>query len=78
MKMKVMTIHEVDAKETDTHGRYAYLVACCCGGVMEDPEIHYEDYQVIWADSVNEAERKYNELNKCSYYYGDVIRQLSW
>lgn len=43
---------------------------------MEDPEIHYEDYQIIYADSEDEARKKYNEINKCSYFYGKVIRQI--
>ena len=43
---------------------------------MEDPEIHYEDYQIIDANSADEARKKYNEINKCSYFYGKVIRQI--
>ena len=43
---------------------------------MEDPEIHYEDYQIIHADSAYEARRKYNKVNNCSYFYGSVIEQI--
>ena len=74
--MKISIIKEVDAKVTDTKGEHSYVVALCCGGLMEDPEIHYEDYQIIYADSTDEAWKKYNEINKCSYYYGSVIRQI--
>ena len=62
--MKVSIIKEVDAKVTDTKGEHSYVVALCCGGLMEDPEIHYEDYQIIYADSTDEARKKYNEINK--------------
>ncbi len=61
------------AKNTNTKGKYEYLVATACGGVMEDPDIHYEDYQIIRADTKHEAVEKYNKLNHCSYYYGVVI-----
>lgn len=74
--MKISIIKEVDAKESNTVGEHCYLVAVACGGVMEDPEIHYEDYQVIYADSADAARRKYNEINDCHYYYGSVIRQI--
>ena len=74
--MKVPIIKEVDAKVTGTKGEHSYLVALCCGGVMEDPEIHYEDYQIIYANSEDEASKKYNEINKCSYFYGSVVRQI--
>lgn len=62
-----------DAKHTNTKGKHVYLVALVCGGIMEDPNIHYEDYQIIYADSEQEAKEKYNKLNHCTYYYGTVI-----
>ena len=74
--MKVKYIAEVEVKETDTQGKYTYLVALCCGGLMEDPEFHYHDYQVIKADSEDEARQKYNEINKCSYFYGRVLGKV--
>lgn len=66
----------VDAKDTDTQGKHAYVVALCCGGLMEDPEIHYEDHQVILADSAEEARQKYNDINNCSYFYGEVVGRI--
>ena len=74
MKINIKT--EIDVKEITTQGKHAYVVALCCGGLMEDPEIHYEDYQIIRADSADEARRKYNKVNNCSYFYGSVIEQI--
>ena len=76
MKVSYSKIITVDAKDTDTKGKYDYLVACLCGGVMEDPNFHYMDYQIIHADSDEDAEKKYNELNRCTYYYADCITKL--
>lgn len=75
--MKVKYMAEVDAKETNTQGCHAYLVALCCGGLIEDPEIHYHNYQIIRADSEEEAVKKYNEINKCSYFYGDILGRIT-
>lgn len=74
--MHVNINKNVDVKDTSGHGKHAYIVALCVGGLMEDPEIRYEDYQVIRADSASEAERKYNELNGCNYFYGSVVSQI--
>lgn len=76
MKVKVRTETNMDVKETNTQGSHAYVVALCCGGVMEDPEFHYHDYQLIRAESKDEAKKKYNELNNCSYYYGSVVGEV--
>ena len=72
--MKISIITEVDAQETNTYGGHAYLVALRCGGLMEDPEIHYADYQIIHADSADEAVQKYDEINNCCFYYGKVLK----
>lgn len=61
------------AKCTNTEGKNEYLVALACGGVMEDPYLHYENYQIIRADSEYEAVQKYNKLNNCTYYHGSVV-----
>lgn len=74
--MKVKYIAEVDAEETNTEGTNTYLVALECGGIMEDPEVHYHNYQIIRADSENEAVEKYNKINKCNYFYGHVMGLL--
>lgn len=65
-----------DYKDTDTEGKHSYVVALCSGGVMEDVELHYSDYQIIHANTKREAEAKYNEINRCSYFYGKVMKQL--
>lgn len=63
--------------DTDfTKGKNKYLVALQCGGLMEDPEFHLENYQVICADSEEEAVKKYNEINQCNFYYGKVVQKL--
>ena len=76
MKVNFITLTTVEAKETDTIGSKRYLVATRCGGIMEDPEIHYTNYQIINANSEKEAVSKYNDINDCSFYYGEVIKEL--
>lgn len=43
---------------------------------MENPDFHYEDYQIIHADSKDDAKKKYDEINSCTYYYGYVLEQI--
>lgn len=65
------------AEEHEEDGKlHQYEVALCCGGVMEDPNIHYEDHQIIEAHSRAEAKETYDKRNNCSYYYGEVLRQI--
>ena len=75
--MKVKVTKEIEVEDTKTEGKHEYLVALRCGGLMESPEVYYEDYQVIRADNEQEAREKYNKINNCSYFYGHVIEQLS-
>ena len=77
MKVKFNQVVEVDAVDSRTEGKYEYLVALRCGGLMEDPEIYYKNYQIIRADSMEEAKEKYDKINECSYFYGQVITQIS-
>lgn len=63
-------------KDTNTQGKNTYIVALLCGGVMEDPDFHHENYQIIRANSSREAVEKYNHLNGCYYYYGDVVLMI--
>lgn len=60
-------------KETNTYGRYAYLVAQYCGEKTEASEDDYHNYQLIYADSQDKAKEKYNELNNC---YGSIICEV--
>lgn len=66
----------IDAKEMLTEGKHRYLVAQLCGGIMEDPDIYHRNFQIIRADSEIEAKSKYDEINNCRYYYGNVIRKI--
>lgn len=54
-----------------------YLVALAVGGLMECPEITYQDYQEIEADSAEEARMIYNNKNNCDFFYGEVIRKIN-
>lgn len=64
----------VEVQETDTQGNHSYVVALLCGGVMEDPELYYEQYQIIHADSESEALKKYREINGEQYYKPHVLQ----
>lgn len=70
MAMMIANEEKPDGKE------HNYSVGMLCGGIMEDPNFHYEDIQIITAKTKREAEEKYNKINKCAYYYGKVISQL--
>lgn len=59
--------------KTETVGEHAYLVATLCGGEMGDPDFHDEIFQIIRADSPEEAKLTYDTINKSSYFYGHVI-----
>jgi len=50
-----------------------YIVATAVGGIMEQPNITYEDHQVIEAESERQAESIYDKINNCSYFYGKVV-----
>lgn len=50
-----------------------YLVALEKGGILKDPEITYCNYQLIEAMTEEEAEEKYDRINKCSYYSGRCL-----
>ena len=50
-----------------------YVVALLTGGIMEQPNFAYEDYQIIEATSEKEAEEIYDKVNECEYYYGHCV-----
>ncbi len=66
----------IDKYEKEDGREHSYRVAVICGGIMEDPNLHYEDEQIITAKSEKEAEGKYNKLNNCNYYYSKVLGKL--
>jgi len=47
-----------------------YVVALSTGGLMESPEMYCEDFQIIEAESGEQASKIYNEKNNCDYFYG--------
>jgi len=53
-----------------------YLVALSVGGIMEQPEITYQDYQIIEANNKDEAEKRYNQINNCSFFYGSCMVEM--
>lgn len=77
IKLRVVDEVPIEAKDTDTIGDFDFLVATLCGGIPEDPEFHYESYQVIHADTKEQAVKMYNTLNKCNYYYGECIGMIN-
>lgn len=52
-----------------------YLVALSVGGLMEMPGITYQDFNIIEADSQDEAREKYNKKHNCSYFYGTCLAE---
>ena len=54
-----------------------YIVALLCGGLMESPELYHSEGQIIEAKTQKEAEKRYNEKNRCSYFYGDAVAKES-
>ena len=52
-----------------------YLVALSVGGLMEMPEITYQDFDIIEADNQDEARERYNEKHNCSYFYGTCLAE---
>lgn len=75
-EIEVIVETTVKATDTDTTGKNSYLVALKEGGLMECPKITYSNYQVIHADSEDEALDKYNTINKCDFFYGAIIKKL--
>ena len=53
-----------------------FKVGLAVGGVMEHPEITYENIQIIEASDAEEARKIYNEINNCNFYYGEVLEEL--
>jgi len=53
-----------------------YLIATMCGGIMESPDIYYTNYQIITANTSEEACEIYNKKNNCNYYYANTIMQV--
>jgi hypothetical protein len=52
-----------------------YLVALSVGGLMEMPDFTYSDFDVIDANSRDEAREIYNKKHNCSYFYGTCMAE---
>lgn len=52
-----------------------YLVALRVGGTLEMPEVNYHDFEIIEANSQDEAREKYNKIHNCSYFYGICLAE---
>jgi hypothetical protein len=52
-----------------------YLIALSVGGIMEMPDITYQDFQIIEAITLDDAVTKYNKINNCSYFYGTCLAE---
>lgn len=50
-----------------------YLVGLAVGGIMENPNVTYENIETIEADSPEDARLIYNKKHFCHYYYGEVL-----
>lgn len=50
-----------------------YIVGLNTGGLMESPQIIYERFQVIEAETPKGAKDKYDEINNCDYFWGRTI-----
>ena len=54
-----------------------FLVATANGGLMEQPEITYDDYQIIEANDSDEACEIYDRKNNCSFFHGECIGEYN-
>ena len=50
-----------------------FLVALAVGGLIEQPNFSYCDYDLIEATTEKEAVEIYNKKHKCSYFYGRCL-----
>ncbi|MED4285117.1 hypothetical protein P4679_24665 [Priestia megaterium] len=51
----------------------SYLVALR----VDERNISYSNYQIIEADNKEAARHTYNEINECSYFYGEVLAKVN-
>jgi len=51
----------------------SYLVALC----VDERNSYYSNYQIIEADNKETARHTYNEINECSYFYGEVLAKVN-
>jgi hypothetical protein len=51
----------------------SYLVAMR----VDERNVYYSNYQIIEANSKEAARHTYNEINECSYFYGEVLAKVN-
>mgnify|MGYP001100408026 CR=1 FL=1 len=51
----------------------SYLVALR----VDERNSYYSNYQIIEADNKEAARHTYNEINECSYFYGEVLAKVN-
>ncbi|MGF9891244.1 hypothetical protein ABEX78_21530 [Priestia megaterium] len=51
----------------------SYLVALR----VDERNSYYSNYQIIEADNKETARHIYNEINECSYFYGEVLAKIN-
>lgn len=54
-----------------------YLVAMVIGSLEDPPEFEFTTKQIIEASSKEEAEKIYNELNNCKFFYGKCVGEYN-
>lgn len=50
-----------------------YLVALETGGILEDPDLKYFEYDIINAKNNKDALKTYNKTHNCKFYYGCIM-----
>ncbi len=50
-----------------------FIVALAVGGVPEKPDFTYSEFQIIEANTKEDAVKIYNNKNNCSYWYGECL-----
>ena len=50
-----------------------YLVALR----VDERNIYYSNFQIVEADNKESARHTYNEINECSYFYGEVLARVN-
>lgn len=73
---KDLTLPIVCVNNLPCYDNKLFIVGLVTGGVMEDPDIRLDEFNIIQAASRREAEDKYNKINNCSYYYGRCIGEI--
>lgn len=55
-----------------------YIVATETSGVMKSPQIIYEKFELVDANTESEAKDIYSKRNDCSFYHPVVVGWVDW